>query len=333
MGDDRPTVYQEGDNWIYRASGSGSCVRHLVAIALGYDEQRGKKWDDLLDRSAKEGNLHEESVIKTFKESGLVEVTRQQEEVNIQIIPHVFIRGHIEGLLTWVNFEPPLTELLEIKSMSTKQYQKWLSRQFEAFPRYAAQISTYMEAFPENNVRYVVKRREDGLDTELKIEAGNPPIPFSEIRKKIIKAELYRRKGELPPCDTDLQWGCPVWYLHDEEEDSEEAEPLSEEEVELLGEMVEQFTQFKQIEDHGKEAERKRKDLSPKILNMLGKADQREFKFNGQNYRITRRKSSTTRIAKEKVIEVIGLDRIEEVETTTKFQYPVVQIVEQERPQ
>lgn len=319
MADNRPTVYEEDGNWIYRASGSGACLKYLVAIALGYEDQRGKKWDDLLDRSAREGNFHEETIIKTLKEAG-IEVERQQEEVMIQIIPGVFIRGHIEGLVV---LEP--RELLEIKSMSTKQFAKWTNRGFEAFPNYAAQITGYMQAFPELDVRYIIKRREDGHHTEFTIPAGEPPANWKAIRKKIILAEKYRKKGELPPCDTDLQWGCPVWYLHDEDDPDQEVEELSEEETELLAELVENYRELKEIEERGKKAEEERKKLNPKILNMLGKGtDQRKFKWKGKDYQVTRRKGGGARLDKAKIKEIIGDDRMEEVETKYRYEYPII---------
>lgn len=327
MADNRPTVYQEGDNWIYRASGSGSCLRYLVAIALGYDEQRGKKWDDLLERSANEGNFHEETIIRTLEGAGMVRVERAQEEVNIQVIPKVFLRGHIEGLLVHqeehAQFNAKWRELLEIKSMSTKQFKKWTGRGFDNFPRYAFQLSTYMKAFPNYDVRYIVKRREDGFVDERVIEAGNPPIPFSQVRRKIVLAEKYRRKGELPPCDIDSQWGCPVWYLHDEA-DEEDVVPLSEEEEELMGELVEEFLTHKRVEDLGKTAEKKRKETSPQILNLLGKLDQTEVTFNGKKYRITRRKGGGTKLDEAKLLEMLGEDQLEEARTRYSYQYPII---------
>lgn len=325
MSDDRPVVYPEGDNWIYRASGSGACIRELVAIALGYDEQRGKKWDDLLERSAREGNFHEETIIRGFEESMDVEVISKQQEVNIQIIPHVFIRGHIEGILAYGEemWEERPDELLEIKSMSNQQFQKWINHGFDKFPKNEFQISTYMQAFPEFDVRYVVKRREDGQDNERVIKAGNPPIPFSKVRRKIILAEKYRRKGELPPCDTDLQWGCPVWYLHDEE-DPEDVVPLGEEEEQMMGEIAGNFLKYKEIENEGKVAEEDRKRLGKQALNLLGKLDQTEVSHNGKKYRITRRKGGGSKYDDAKLLEMLGEDRLAEAKTKYSYEFPVI---------
>lgn len=322
MGDDRPSVYQEDDRWIYRASALGSCVRYLVASALGYEDRRGQKVDDLLERSADEGNLHEGAVVRKMEEEGW-EIEGRQDEINVQVIPKVFIRGHREGIRT----RSTTTQLFEIKSMSTKQFTKWQNNGFDAFERYAYQISSYMEAHPGLDVEYIVKRREDGFTTYRTIPSVAPPIPFSIIRKKVVIAEKYRRKGELPPCDIANQWGCPVWYLHDEDI-GEEAEPLSEEMETILAELVEEYLTLKAIEERGKEAEDARKKINPEILNMLGRLDQAEVSKDGTKFRVTRRKGGNTYLDKDKVLAMIGEDRIEEVQQKIKYEYPVIRVIE-----
>lgn len=324
MADNRPAVYLEGENVIYRASALGSCVRYLVASALGYEDQRGQKWDDLLERSADEGNLHETAVIQKLKDAEEVDVVEQQDEINLQIIPKVFVRGHKEGIL---NYPDKPNELLEVKSMSTKQFTKWQNHKFGAFERYAWQISAYMQAHPDYDVRYIVKRREDGYQVELIIPAGEPPISMALIRKKVLLAEKYRRQNAFPKCDIANQWGCPVWYLHDEEED-ENQDPLSEEMLTILGELAEEYKRLKEIEDKGKTAEEARKKISPELLNLLGKLNQAEVEFNGVKYRVTRKKGGNTYLAKEKVAEIIGEERMEEVQRKVTYEYPVVRTVD-----
>lgn len=322
MSDNRPTVYQEGNNWIYRASGSGACVRYLVASALGYEDQRGKKTDDLLERSAEEGNLHERAIIEKLEAEGW-EISGAQDEINLQVIPGVFLRGHREGLMT----KGEVTQLFEAKSMSTKQFTKWQNNKFDSFDNYAYQISGYMEAHPGLDVEYIVKRREDGYTTRMTIPADSPPIPFSIIRKKIVIAEKWRRKGQLPPCDIANQWGCPVWYLHDEDDDDVEPTPLTEVEQEILGELVEEYLELKAVEERGKEAEKARKKINPEILNMLGKLDQTEISRGGTKFRVTRQRSGNSYISKEKVIEIIGEDRLDEVYNKTRYEFPVIREV------
>lgn len=323
MADNRPTAYEEPPNMIYRASGAGDCVRYLVASALGYEDQRNRDHQALMDRSAEEGNLHEEAVVKKMEEEGW-DVYGQQDEINVQVIPGVFLRGHREGLRSQNDIE----QLFEIKSMSTKQFTKWQNHGFESFERYAWQISIYMKAHPGLDVEYIVKRREDGYVSTRTIPADNPPVPFSVIRKKIVIAEKYRRKGQLPPCDVQNQWGCPVWYLHDEDETEEEAQELTEAEKEILAELVMDYRRLKAIEEKGKEAEAARKQINPQILNMLGKLDQTEFKWDGHKYRVTRRRGGGKKWDQDKLIELIGEDRLDEFKSSYRFQYPIITEIE-----
>lgn len=323
MSDDRPIVYEEDGKWIYRVSASGSCVRYLVAAALGYEDQRGKKTDDLLERSADEGNLHEDAIVSGLTMEGILVVDRQRL-VEIQVLPNVFLRGHIEGLLDYGEHTP--RQLFEAKSMSTKQFTKWTNHEFGEFDRYAYQITTYMQAYPDLDCRYIVKRREDGFQTEVLIKAGQTPVPFKTIRNKIIAAEKWRRKGELPPCDLANTWGCPVWYLHDEAEDAEIV-PISEEMQVILGELIAEYVTLKMIEDQGKEAEKARKEINPEILNLLGKLDQTEVVHNGIKYRVTRRKGGGSSLDKAKVKDMIGSGDIEDAMTPFSYQYPVISVV------
>jgi hypothetical protein len=162
---------------------------------------------------------------------------------------------------------------------------------------------------------------------ELTIPAHEPPIPLSVIRKKVLIAEKYRRKGQLPPCDIANQWGCPVWYLHDEEED-QEIEPLTEEMVTILGELAAEYKTLKEIEEHGKAAEESRKKINPELLNMLGRLDQGVGEYEGVKYQVTRRRGGGKKLNRDKVAEIIGEERMAEVEEPYRFEYPIVKVLE-----
>ena len=70
MGDDRAIGYREDNNSIYRASGSGSCVRAIVAAMQGYEENRSQFAGRVMDTAATEGNLHEGAIVEALKEQG-----------------------------------------------------------------------------------------------------------------------------------------------------------------------------------------------------------------------------------------------------------------------
>ena len=151
MSDDRSIAYVEGKNVIYRASGSGTCLTALVAARLGYQPERSQFAQTTLMNAAKEGNLHEDAIVEELKSTYGYRVWGSQDPVEIKVIPHVYLRGHIDGFC--IPKGARNDRLLEIKTMSKNRFAKWkrlgsirnklLSDEFMS---YAYQISVYMEA-------------------------------------------------------------------------------------------------------------------------------------------------------------------------------------------
>lgn len=339
MGDDRSTVYSEKGTTVYRASGLGYCVRALAAIGQGYAEAIKQERKELMERSAKEGNLHEGAVRDSLVGLGY-EFWGYDDSENVfelQVIPGVIIRGHTDGQGRWVGegespykvdldaLSRPHTEeiLLEVKTMSTKQFAKWQLHQFSQFPKYASQISAYMAAFPNHDVIYVVKRREDGLTDIRIIPFDRPPIQIISVKAKILMAEKHRRHGGWPKCDLENTYFCDYWYLHDEEEDEAQEDFLTEEMEFVLGELVTEYLKLKEIEVAGKDAESKRKKLNPEILNMLGKLDQANFSHDGTNYRVTRGKGGGESVKKDELRILLG-DEWDKYVSKYRYEYPLV---------
>ena len=296
MGDDRATVYYDPTvkSWVYRASSSGQCVRAMVAAAMGEKEVRGKERQELMSRSADEGVLHEPAIVEDLKKVGWVFVTTQ-ETVTMKVLPGVIIRGHTDGravapsgfIYEGGGYSPAgdfsgVEHGVEIKTMSTKQFAKWTSGKFRDFAGYAAQLTSYMEGTGLPFL-YVVKRREDGMMSTVRVET--PPVPFSVIKKKIIVAEKYRRRNEAkkgtewPTCDVST-YGCPFFYLHDEDQVSLVAEELNEDEQRIVDDLTDKFLMWKRVEEAGKDAEGKRKAIQKEILNMMG--DRKVVKATGE---------------------------------------------------
>ena len=304
MADNRPSVYREGPDVIYRASALGSCVRALLAFYDGVQPRRKREMTELMDLAADEGDVHEDAVrAKLVKEGYGILAT--QEEFSLQIIPHAFVRGHTDGRIS-----PPehateintLEVLLEVKSKSNKQYEIWKRQRWEAFPGHAYQISAYMEAFPDRDVLYIVKRRETGEEDRVIIPAGQPPIPFKAVKQKVIAVEIARVSGTTPQCDLapQQQWMCPVWFLHDEK-DIETAD-LTPEMVAVMADLISKRQVFKAVEDEGKKAEGDRKLLDADLQNLLGDADRADV----GNYVLTRTPSSSPSWDEEGMVAQFG---------------------------
>jgi hypothetical protein len=167
---------------IIRMSESGHCVRALTAQKSGKYSNIAKAPPVWLQTSADEGKMHEIWIRNELKEKGY-EVWGDQEELKIEF-PEFILLGHIDGKCT-----PPLLPLkilLEIKSMSEYEYQRWHRGKFAEFPQYASQLSCYMTASDLTNVLYIVKNRSSGYKDWNDLDLNNFPMD-AEFNKVIDK--------------------------------------------------------------------------------------------------------------------------------------------------
>lgn len=323
--DNRPSVYFDDtiSSWVYRASSVGMCVKALVAIGSGkYEEALGSEKVALLDRTAKEGNLHEGAVLDELVASHGYTIQSRQSTVEVPIIKGVVIRGHTDGIIR--KGKTGKDRLLEVKSMSVNRYSLWQSKGFSAFPKYAAQLSTYMKAHSGLDVVYAVKRRDDGMLHITNIKADNPPIPFSAVRKKILTAEGFRRKGQLPPaCDVSSseQYMCGLWYLHDEADTT--PTEMTEEMLAVLTDLIPKRLVLGEVVKLGKEADEERKDLDKDLINLMGDNDKLLIDIEGSTYQITKVNGSWSGLDQDALREHLG-DKYKDFEIGKRFQYPKI---------
>lgn len=314
MGDDRPAVYREGTNIIYRASALGECARALLAAYDGVKPRRRAAMTELLEMTAEEGNLHEMGVISMLEKKMGYELVEPQSEVEIPVVPGVLIRGHTDARMF---YERPL--LIEVKSKSDKQYEAWMKYRWEAFENHAAQLTAYMRAFPDHDTVFVVKRRSDGKTDMNYLLAGEPPMDWNRIRAKILTVEVARRNGTTPACDlaANRRWMCPMWFLHDEA-DIESLEMTKDMKV-IAEELLGRRAPIKGVEMEGKEAEKERKDIDAQLMNLLGDAD----RFETDKWIVTRTGGSQPKWDEEGLKAEYG-DGVTKYRTSSRFEYLLV---------
>lgn len=150
-------------------SEAGACPRALSAKYLGYKPEEVPSW---LAIAADEDKWHEERLIQEISKDNVVVKDRQ---LGISIEQTAFILlGHIDGKLdTFSNFVPK-TKLLEIKSMSQYEFDRWMRGKFNEFPEYADQIACYMAVTGLDQTIYYVKNRSSGY-------IDNSTVCFDEI--------------------------------------------------------------------------------------------------------------------------------------------------------
>lgn len=172
----------------FRMSSTGKCPRALSAQLLNMEAEQAPVW---LEQAAEEGNWHEERI--ATREGA----DRRQFEITLDY-PSFSLVGHIDGT---VRIDKKLY-LLEIKSMSQFEFDRWMRGRFEEFPGYAAQITCYMEATKLDQCLYIVKNRNNGYEDRQVITA---PAHMTEVIANLTEANNYALSGQLAPKEFDPQ--------------------------------------------------------------------------------------------------------------------------------
>jgi len=316
MSDNRSIAYIEGNKSIYRASGIGSCVTALIAAKMGHEEQRFAKAEKIMMDAANEGSAQEGIILNTLKtiEGWRIQEDGSQDLMELKIIPNVYIRGHIDGIVTPKGMRNP--RLLEVKTMSDARFKKWISYGNDArtrlltdeFDKYAWQISAYMHHY-EMPAMYVVKNRNSGtLDiSEIKI----PPIDLKVIRKKIIEVERLFLKGDLPTCNlTSERFFCPYPYLHNGDtfgdEDDDDFDPIDDVTSSLVEGMAILYVELAKKVSTLKPLDEERKEVGKKLLGILGTSGPK--KTIAGDYQVSRVDNTYAKVDKAGIASELGIN-------------------------
>lgn len=136
----------------FRMSECGHCPRQLTYKYLNYPAAELPVW---LETSAREGKLHEGWLLDQLRADDIA-VYGEQDYLSIDNSLFL-LEGHIDGYEN----DHGIERIVECKTMSQGEYQRWSTQGLEAFPQYAAQITAYMTAsgLP---CRLIVKNRNTG---------------------------------------------------------------------------------------------------------------------------------------------------------------------------
>lgn len=208
-------------------SEAGYCPRALSAQHLGYEPEAKPEW---LDRAAEEGKWHEERLVQEINVGSTV-IKARQAEVKIEQ-PAFRLIGHIDGIIAVQKRNSTVlsdVRLLEIKSMSQYEFDRWIKGRFDEFPEYADQIACYIQALDNiNEVQYFVKNRSsgyiDGKDNQPNIirleDIAFGDWTFAErivaILDKLETVQAHIAKKELVPavCDMSTLQCRRCFYKH-----------------------------------------------------------------------------------------------------------------------
>jgi len=187
------TATGQKDKITFRMSNAGKCPRALSAQLLGYEAE---PTPEFVSRAADEGNWHENRIINQLE----YPVEDRQKEYILEY-PSFNLIGHIDGIY-WNEDNRHKTQLLEIKSMSQYEFDRWMKGRFEAFPNYAAQVTCYMEATGLNECLYIVKNRSSGYEdrqvlTEKPSHMTEIIGHLTDVTNHVLGNELVSREPDL----------------------------------------------------------------------------------------------------------------------------------------
>lgn len=275
--DERPRAYVEQGIPVYRASAVGGCLRALTAARMGFEPV---DLPEVVEDAAAFGRAMERYVIEAIPswDRNVITVSDQQEEVLLHVGP-VLIRGHVDGVAV-LQFTPRgqfQRRIVEVKVLGSSTFEKLAWNGVEAFRSYAYQISAYMHGM-HLPALYVVVNRDtvrhvDPMEAEYKIfYIDEPPVPLSDIRQRVLTAELHARGGELPSCDVESSFMCPFRYLCQDHDTTPEIRSFA---------VSEYARQYKEIDAKIKSLEAEKRMVQEKLRELVPvgqKAESRGWK-------------------------------------------------------
>ncbi len=154
---------------VIRISSAGKCPRALSAALIGLPAE---KMPEFVEVAAKEGRIHEKVIKEQLREDGFMVFDEEQEcIINGDFLTLI---GHVDGKIMYP--EDKFPRLLEIKTMSQQEFDRWMRGRWEEYPAYAVQVSLYMRANKLDRCLYYVKNRNTGYK-DVKELIGPPLDP------------------------------------------------------------------------------------------------------------------------------------------------------------
>lgn len=219
MSDDRAARYIETaddgtERVVYRASALNMCDKLFVALANYYTPMAHPQWfQEVLD----EGTRMEPEIRAMYMDRNDTEVVGDQTEIEMEVIDGVFIRGHIDGMTS-------NGALWEGKKFRESTWNKFLRSGVESMPWYPWQVSIYMHALELEECEFTGGLFKDGKIVDVYTHhLAMPPIPLLAIQKRVAKLEALINRGDQPAdvkC-TVTMFPCPMFYLHDADDENE----------------------------------------------------------------------------------------------------------------
>lgn len=245
MGDNRPKVYQEGGQWVYRASSLGSCTRALLFARRNIEPLPPPEW---LQEKFDQGNMMEATLMAQFAEDHNVVVEGDQLEIELHTSPTTLVRGHIDGMARINNKRV----VVDAKFLGATLFNGLRDKGITAFQHYAWQTSVYCHALEADEWCLAMGLKDDtGKWTgDMHYLFGTPTYSRDDIVARVTEIEAYTGSDILPACPTPLDYPCPYYHLHDDDDEVVDLEGL---EADLLRDTWRLYEKAKELENKAKQ--------------------------------------------------------------------------------
>jgi len=216
MGDNRPAVYLENNNVIYRASALGGCLRALYAARCGMDR---RPIPDIIQRGMDEGTALEPTILdllQTKHDFHFVENSRQhvvELDCGKYNGKNLIVRGSVDALVYSGGGNTVLP--VDVKAFTNDDVELYFSdKRWYHFPRYAYQQSVYAHGSGTEFFLMPIFNKATWQIEPKSLRVVSAPYGPEEIRNRVLSVERSYSALSMPqdcPCD----YACPYPYIHD----------------------------------------------------------------------------------------------------------------------
>lgn len=266
---------------VYSASSIGRCP-----VALYYDRMgvTGEPTPDWLQAKYDEGVTNENLILRILHDQKIWVLQdkdtleglgyrfgewdedrqvdyREQVRVEAPVLPGIVVRAHLDGIAALPEIPEGFVlegvvagqyRVVEVKAFGEDLWDKFKRHGLAGFPLYQWQLASQMKGAGLNTALFVVGHKgTDGRVFEIGIEYVNSlPIKWLDVIQKINGIEQMVGGGDELACPKPLDYPCPYYKLHTEDEI-----PVVEDETErkLVISLAEEYERHRIAEKHHKD--------------------------------------------------------------------------------
>jgi len=191
-------------------SSAGTCIRALSAERIGL---KPAKEPEFLATAAEEGKWHEQRIQEELTKEYTVTTGNNcnkchpnpdgspRSGIHVEIdTPNFALVGHMDGIL---KDKQGFHRILEVKSMSQGEFNRWKKGGIEVFPSYKGQLACYFMSTGFLEALYAVKNRNSGTLEKPILKAEDFVSTYYKILQNLNTVEELAKTKELAIAEFD----------------------------------------------------------------------------------------------------------------------------------